>query len=347
MTQTRVRPESMDAFARWQEETSNTVAQFPGFIKQTVMPPSPPAQADWVILQRFTSTATAVAWLNSEQRLKRIQGAAPMLVGRDDVHIVNDGDAGVLPSPASVVISTRIKPGQELAYRAWEQRIAAAQSKAAGFQGYRFEPPVPGVQDDWLAILRFDTEANLQAWLNSPERQKLLQDANPFTEEFHARIVRTGFDQWFPVPAGGAAPPAVWKMNMLVLLMLYPIVFLFGFFVQTPLPDRPRAAVRNRTVHRQHRERRAAQLSRPADGRTFLLVAAARGRASAADRGRRRGARGCALRRDAPGVLAPVLAFERAAGGPHGQCVSGIPQVTRLRERLVRNAAPAAINAIC
>jgi hypothetical protein len=83
-----------------------------------------------------------------------------MLVGRDDVHIVNDGDAGVLPSPASVVISTRIKPGQEFTYRAWEQRIAAAQSKAPGFQGYRFEPPVPGVQDDWLAILRFDTETN-------------------------------------------------------------------------------------------------------------------------------------------------------------------------------------------
>ena len=139
------------------------------------MPPSPPAQVDWVILQRFASTATAVAWLNSEQRLKRVQGAAPMLVGRDDVHIVNDGDAGVLPAPASAVISTRIKPGQEPAYRAWEQRIAAAQSKAPGFQGYRFEPPMPGVQDDWLAILRFDTEANLQAWLDSPERQKLLQ----------------------------------------------------------------------------------------------------------------------------------------------------------------------------
>ena len=49
----------MEAFARWQDETSGTVAQFPGFIKQTVMPPSPPAQADWVILQRFASTATA------------------------------------------------------------------------------------------------------------------------------------------------------------------------------------------------------------------------------------------------------------------------------------------------
>ena len=108
-----------------------------------------------------------------------MQGAAPMLVGRDDVHIVNDGGAGVLPAPVSVVISTRIKPGQEAAYRAWEQRIAAAQSKAPGFQGYRFEPPIPGVQEDWLAILRFDSEANLQAWLDSPERQKLLQEGEP------------------------------------------------------------------------------------------------------------------------------------------------------------------------
>jgi uncharacterized protein len=235
VTQTRVRPESADAFARWQDETSAIVATFAGFIKQTVLPPSPPAQDDWVILQRFARSDAAVAWLNSKQRLERMEGAAPMLVGRDDIHIVADGDAGVLPSPVSAVISTRIKPGQETAYRAWEQRIAAAQSKAKGFQGYRFEPPVPGVQEDWLAILRFDSEANLQAWLDSPERKKLLEDAKPFTEEFHARIARTGFDQWFPLPAGGAAPVAAWKQNMIVLLLLYPIVFLFGLTVQTPL----------------------------------------------------------------------------------------------------------------
>src|SRR5256884_1293319 len=115
VTQTRVRPESADAFAHWQEETSAIVATFPEFIKQTVMPPSPPAQVDWVILQRFASTEAAVAWLNSEQRLKRIEGTAPMLVGRDDINIIYDGGTGVLPSPASVVISKRIKPGQESA----------------------------------------------------------------------------------------------------------------------------------------------------------------------------------------------------------------------------------------
>jgi uncharacterized protein len=198
------------------------------------MPPSPPAQVDWVILQRFSSSEAATAWLHSHERLKHIEAAAPMLLGSDDVHIVRDGGTGVLPSPVSAVISTHIKPGQEAPYRAWEQKIAAVQAKAPGFQGYRFEPPVPGVQDHYLAIVRFDTEANLQAWLDSPERAKLLREATPFTEEFHARIARTGFDQWFQIPKGGAAPAAAWKMNMIVLLMLYPVVFLFGYFVQTP-----------------------------------------------------------------------------------------------------------------
>jgi len=234
VTQTRVRPEDAVAFANWQAGTSKVVAAFPGFIKQTVMPPSPPAQVDWVILQRFANLGAASGWLNSQERSRRITGVEAMLVGGDDVHIVRDGEAGVLPAPVSAVISTRIKPGQETAYRAWEQRIAAAQSRAPGFQGYRFEPPLPGVQDDWLAILRFDTEANLQAWLDSSERHRLLEEAKAFTEEYHARIVRTGFEQWFPLPAGATAVPPAWKQNMLVLLMLYPVVFLFGAFVQTP-----------------------------------------------------------------------------------------------------------------
>jgi antibiotic biosynthesis monooxygenase (ABM) superfamily enzyme len=131
------------------------------------------------------------------------------------------------------VISTRLKPGGEAAYRVWEQKIAAAQAQAPGFQGYRFDPPIPGVQENWLAIMRFDSEANMQAWMNSPMRLALLKEAEPFMEEFRARIVRTGFDQWFKL-APGVTPPA-WKINMLVLMMLYPVVFLLAVWFQGPL----------------------------------------------------------------------------------------------------------------
>jgi antibiotic biosynthesis monooxygenase (ABM) superfamily enzyme len=234
VTQTRVQAGRESEFARWQDDIGKRVASFPGFVSQTVTPPNLPAQVDWVIQQHFSSADAAVAWLHSEERTGLVQQIQPLLAGADDIHIVKDPAAGVRPAPISAVISTRIKPGQEAAYRVWEQKIAAAQSKAAGFQGYRFEPPIPGVQDDWLAILRFDSEAHLQGWLDSPVRQKLLKESEVFTQEVHFRIARTGFDQWFQT-AGGGAGPAAWKMNMIVLLLIYPIVFLFGLFVQTPI----------------------------------------------------------------------------------------------------------------
>ena len=149
------------------------------------------------------------------------------------MHIVRDDEGGRKPAPVSAVISTRIKPGKEVEYRAWERKIAAAQSKAPGLQGYRFEPPVPGVQEDYVAILRFDNQTNLQAWLDSPVRKKLVEEAEPLTEEFHARM-GTGFEQWFRDEAGGGGL-SVWKMDMIVLLLLYPIVFLWGVWVGTPL----------------------------------------------------------------------------------------------------------------
>ena len=69
VTQTRVRLEQDKAFAEWQDGTSSTIARFPGFLHQSVMPPSPPAQVDWVILQRFVN-------IEFGHRLAALGGAA-------------------------------------------------------------------------------------------------------------------------------------------------------------------------------------------------------------------------------------------------------------------------------
>jgi uncharacterized protein len=62
-----------------------------------------------------------------------------------------------------------------------------------------------------------------------------VKESEPFTQSFNTRIVRSGFDQWFPVSKNGAPSTPVWKQNMIVLLLLYPVVFLFGAFAQQPL----------------------------------------------------------------------------------------------------------------
>jgi uncharacterized protein len=233
ITQTRVLPDRGDDFAAWQQRVSDTMAGFPGFLDHQVIPPTPPTQLDWVILQKFATSQAAQGWLRSPERLRLLEGVQPMLIGHDDIHIVEDDQTGKPPDAISAVISMRIMPGKEETYRDWGQRIAAAQAQFPGFQGFKLNPPIPGVQEDWVTILQFDNEAHLNAWMTSPERKKLLEEANAFTTESHVRTVRSGFDQWFQI--GGAASPSVWKQNMLVLLALYPVVFLFGYFVQNPI----------------------------------------------------------------------------------------------------------------
>ena len=68
VTQTRVSPGKDDAFAKWQQRMSTAVAAQAGFVKETVIPPTPPSQIDWVILQRFASRGAAVTWLRSSER---------------------------------------------------------------------------------------------------------------------------------------------------------------------------------------------------------------------------------------------------------------------------------------
>jgi antibiotic biosynthesis monooxygenase (ABM) superfamily enzyme len=236
VTHTNVMPDSTDTFVDWQQQVNDVLTTFAGYLDQTVIPPSPPLQTDWVIIQRFLTVEAARAWLQSEERQHLLDAIYPLLIGQSDVHLFTQDSPGGSSSPVSAVISTRVKPDQQDAFLRWYRRISAVQAKFEGFQGYKFEAPIPGVQDDWVTILRFDSDAHLEAWLNSEQRKQILEEANAFSLDTHIRKVRVGFESWFKFTGTQQqSPPPTWKVNMIVLLALYPIVFLFSIFVQTPL----------------------------------------------------------------------------------------------------------------
>jgi len=234
VTQTRVSDEHASDFALWQQRVNEVVAGVPGFVAHEVIPPAPPVQPDWVIVQRFTSLDDARAWLASDERSQLIERAKPWLVGLDDVHVFENDDSLDAPRPVSALISTHVEPGQIEAFKSWQRRMAAAQARFPGFQGYKTEPPRPGVQDDWITILRFDSETHLEGWLTSPERRKLIDEGAAFTAATSIRTARTGFDDWFKIGDESATAPPAWKQNMIVLLALYPVVFVFGRWVEIP-----------------------------------------------------------------------------------------------------------------
>ncbi len=229
----RLAESSADAYQAWQQRVEARLASWPGFLDRQVIPPNPPVQVDWVIVQRFRDTASARAWLQSPDRAELAAEIADHFIGNDEIHLVTENRRD-LGNVVSALISARVAPELEREFLAWQRSIAAAESRFDGFVGHKVERPIPGVQDDWVVLLSFDSDEHLDAWLSSPERAALLAEGERFNRDL--RLVRSsyGFGFWSG-DKSTAAPDPVFKSNLLVLLMLYPVVFLWGYFISDPL----------------------------------------------------------------------------------------------------------------
>ena len=241
VTNTCVTPGHEGEFAAWQEQMSRLVASFPGFVSAEVIPPFPPTQVDWVIIQRFKSQELLSNWLASAQRADMLKRIQPVLVGDDSVNVfVGEGAPG--PSQeTTAVIMTKVAKDAEDDFMAWQERIEAVQSKAPGYLGCEVQPPVPGFQEEWVMMLRFDSPDNLNAWLASSERQELIDESKQFVERSIIRQARNGFANWFAFGSARQGMAPAWKNNYIVLLGLYPIVMLEILFLNPylewlPLP---------------------------------------------------------------------------------------------------------------
>jgi len=137
---------------------------------------------------------------------------------------------------ASVILFSRVAPERVADFLAWEVEIEAAEQAFAGFVGHRVERPAAPGSDEWTIIIAFDTEEHLEAWLGSGERRALLARAQEFNRDLRVERTSYGFGFWSQ-DATRSAPGRhrVFKENLIVLAVLYPVVFLWGYAVGTPL----------------------------------------------------------------------------------------------------------------
>jgi uncharacterized protein len=227
----QVRHGEEGAFTGWLADLNKTISTFPGYVSAVVIPPVPPLQSDWVMVQRFQTIGELRTWLDSGERRS--------LLARGALLLVNEGTTSVIlgsntePSPHDMVteiFTVSVKPGKEEEYREWVEHIRQIEARFPGYQGLHVQPPIPGLQDDWVSLLRFDTAEHLNAWLESDARHDALREVEPFVYK-REKQVATSFSGWFTfADAPGKAPPS-WKQSMIVLLTLYPIVMLERMFL--------------------------------------------------------------------------------------------------------------------
>ena len=227
----QVRQGEEGAFAGWLTELNKIIATFPGYVSAVVIPPVPPAQSDWVMVQRFQTIEQLRAWLDSDARRSLLDKSASLLVDEGTTNVIQGTNMELSPQDmVTEIITVSVKPGMEDAYHDWVERIRQVEAKFPGYQGLQLQPPIPGLQDHWVSMLRFDTAEHLNAWLESDARRMALEEVEPFIERREQQVA-SAFSGWFTFgDAPGQVPPS-WKQSMIVLLTLYPIVMLEQMFL--------------------------------------------------------------------------------------------------------------------
>ena len=231
VTTVQVRQGEEGAFASWLAQLNQIVATFPGYVSAVVIPPVPPVQSDWVMVQRFRTLEQLRAWLDSDARRSLLDKSTSPLMDEGTTNVIEGAPSDSPRDMVTEVITVSVKPGMEDAYRAWVDRIRQMEAIFPGYQGLQLQPPIPGLQDDWVSLLRFDTAEHLNAWLESDARREALREAETFVDRTREQQVATSFSGWF---AFGDAPnqvPPNWKQSMIVLLTLFPIVMLEQLFL--------------------------------------------------------------------------------------------------------------------
>jgi uncharacterized protein len=223
----RVRSGVEQQFLAWQHDVNEAAAHFPGFVGAEVAAPTE-AQPDWVVIYRFDSLANLGSWMNSSARLERMTVGEEYFDGSASQQIVG-GAAKPADQLVTVVITHRVLPEDTEAFLAWQNRLRLAESNFSGYRGAELFGPVEGVQDDWTVMYRYDNAEDLQVWLSSDERKRLLEEGKNF-QDFKLRTVDHSFGSWFAFDDQGnqAPPPSSTKTSIAVWVGLYPTVVLLS-----------------------------------------------------------------------------------------------------------------------
>ncbi len=229
----RVRPGSEQEFIKWQHDLNDVASHYPGFIGAEVTAPTA-VQPDWVVVYRFDSTANVAAWINSAARQDRLAAGQQYFDGPPTQQVLG-GAAKRTDELVTVVVTHRVNTEDVDEFLAWQRGLEAAESNFHGYRGTELFRPIEGVQDKWTAMYRFDSAADLDAWLTSGERKQLLAEGKRF-DDFDLRTVDSSFGNWFAFGEKGTEtkPPSDLKTSIAVWVGLYPTVVLLTL-AQSPL----------------------------------------------------------------------------------------------------------------
>ncbi|WP_418141213.1 antibiotic biosynthesis monooxygenase [Marinobacter sp. MA] len=144
-------------------------------------------------------------------------------------------------APLTVVVSRRVRKGQQEAFEALSSQMTERASRFLGYLGTAMFRPASPDDPEYRIVFKFRDRETLTAWEESEERAELLEQIESLLVQPSEREVTSGIVTWFTLPGQNPVqPPPKWKMTIVSWLALYPAVTLvfviFGdLLAQVPL----------------------------------------------------------------------------------------------------------------
>jgi antibiotic biosynthesis monooxygenase (ABM) superfamily enzyme len=145
-----------------------------------------------------------------------------------------------IAEPVTVTVARRVAVGREGEFEQWYDGIIGSASRFPGFLGSGVLRPHT-VEQDWHVVYRFADPQALERWETSPERAEWLRKADDLARETGVARV-SGLETWFALPGLTAPAPPRWKMFLVTLTAIVPLVLLMNLTVLPLLSDWPLVA---------------------------------------------------------------------------------------------------------
>ena len=97
VTAVQVRRGEEGAFAGWLTRFNEVVAAFSGYVSAVVIPPVPPLQSDWVMVQRFQRLEQLRDWLGSDERRDLLAESKSLLVDEGTTNVIQGTNTELSP----------------------------------------------------------------------------------------------------------------------------------------------------------------------------------------------------------------------------------------------------------
>ena len=130
-------------------------------------------------------------------------------------------------APLTVVVSRRVRKGQQEAFEALSSQMTERASRFPGYLGTAMFRPASPDDPEYRIVFKFRDRETLTTWEESEERAELLEQIESLLVQPSEREVTSGIVTWFTLPGQNPVqPPPKWKMTIVSWLALYPAVTL-------------------------------------------------------------------------------------------------------------------------